>query len=322
MKLFLKKILIFVFPICLFVVGMDFYLESMSSSWQEKLEGLRKEANEIEVLILGNSHAGCGVNPDAFTNYYVYNIAKAGQSIYFDKELTLQNLDTLKRLKYVLISLDYHSLYFSSQRGKRNIWSYYGNNIKHPSTSYYKADISPFLLGYNPKVSFSLIRKDLLAKWKFGKQPYFLDIDTRRAISTTKLVNGFFHLPSIELDVFDENNYITRINGHHKLIKNSTEEELVLTELNELINTLHRKEITPIFFSAPTFKDYNMLLDPDIINRNNVITKKLCKKYNMEYWDYAINNDFLKNEFYNPDHLNKKGAARFSKILDSRLLKK
>ena len=45
----------------------------------------------------------------------------------------------------------------------------------------------------------------------------------------------------------------------------------------------------------------------------------LCKKHDIEFWDYSINNDFIKNEFFNPDHLNKKGAERFSKILDSRL---
>jgi hypothetical protein len=94
---------------------------------------------------------------------------------------------------------------------------------------------------------------------------------------------------------------------------------LVLNELDELITKLHSKGITAIFFSTPTFKDYNKILEPDIITHNNLITKKLCKKYNMEFMDYSINNDFIKNEFFNPDHLNKKGAARFSSILDSRL---
>ena len=42
----------------------------------------------------------------------------------------------------------------------------------------------------------------------------------------------------------------------------------------------------------------------------------------MEFWDYAIQHDFTKSEFYNPDHLNKEGAKRFAKILNSRLLKK
>ena len=126
---------------------MDFYLTNMNSLYKKKAEGLKKEAHEVEILILGNSQAARGVNPNYFTDY-AFNIANAGQSIYFDKELTLQNIEALEKLKYVFISLDYNSLYFSSQRGERNIWSYYGNGIKHPSEDYNKADISPFLFGY------------------------------------------------------------------------------------------------------------------------------------------------------------------------------
>ena len=319
MKLFFKKILVFVFPLFLLVVGMDFYLRNMNSLYKEKARGLTAHAHEIEILILGNSHAARGVDPNCFTDY-AFNIANAGQSIYFDKELTLKNLEALKKLKYVFISLDYHSPYFSSQRGERNIWSYYGNGIKHYSTSYYKADISPFLFGYYPIVSFSFLRKDLLAKWKFRNHAQYLDFITEvGVIKTDVLAKGFVAFSGTQTSAFKNNYYIDRMNGHDNLINNSTEEEIVLNELDELITKLHSKGITTIFFSTPTFKDYNLILDPDIITHNNLITEKLCNKYNMEFWDYAMDHNFIKDEFFNADHLNKKGAKRFSKMLDSRL---
>ena len=319
MKLFFKKILIFVFPLFLLVLGMDFYLRNMNSLYKEKLNGLLENADEIEILILGNSHAARGVDPNYFTDY-AFNIAHAGQSIYFDKELTLQNLEVLKKLKYVFISLDYHSLYFSSQRGERNIWSYYGNGIKHTSEDYTKADISPFLFGYSPRVSFSFLRKDLLAKWKFRNHDRYLDFNTELGVNKTDvLAKGFVALTGIHTSDFKNNYYLERMTGHDNLINNSTEEEIVLNELDELITKLHSKGITSIFFSTPTFEDYNIILDSDIITHNNLITEKLCKKYNMEFMDYSINHDFIKDEFFNPDHLNKKGAEKFSRILDSRL---
>ncbi len=319
MKLFFKKILVFVFPLFLLVVGMGFYLRNMNSLYKEKLSGIIEHANEIEILILGNSHASYGVNPNYFTDY-AFNIAHPGQSIYFDKELTLQNLESLKRLKYVFISLDYHSLYFSSQRGERNIWSYYGHGIKHPSEDYNKADISPFLLGYYPRVSFSFLRKDLLAKWKFRNHAQYLDFNTEvGVIKTDVLVKGFVSFSGTNTSDFKNNYYQERMNGHDYLINNSTEEEMVLNELDELITKLHSKGITAIFFSTPTFKDYNKILEPDIITHNNLVIEELCKIYNMEFWDYSVKNDFIKEEFFNPDHLNKKGAERFSKMLNSRL---
>jgi hypothetical protein len=319
MKIFVKNILIFVLPLFLLVIGMDYYLRNMNTLYKEKKNGLITHAHEVDILILGNSHAARGVDPDYFTDYAL-NIAHAGQSIYFDKELTLQNLKILKKLKYVFISLDYHSLYFSSQKGDRNIWSYYGNGIKHPSKKYNKADISPFLFGYYPRVSFSFLRKDLLAKWKFRNHTQYLDFNTEiGVIKTDVLDKGFVAFSGTNTTTFKNNYYLDRMNGHDNIINNSTEEEMVLNELDEFITKLHSKGITSIFFSTPTFKDYNIILDPDVITHNNLITEKLCKKYNMEFWDYAINHDFTKDEFFNPNHLNKKGAARFSKILDLRL---
>ena len=95
----------------------------------------------------------------------------------------------------------------------------------------------------------------------------------------------------------------------------------MLNELNQLITALQKKGVTPIFFSTPTFKDYNTNLDTGIINNNRVDAEILCKKYNMEFWDYARDNNFSQNDFFNPDHSNKKGARKFTKILNERLLK-
>ena len=319
MKLFLKKILFFVLPLFAFVLIMDFYLVNMNSLYKEKANGLAEHANEIEILILGNSHATYGVDPSSFS-IFAFNIANVGQSIYFDKELTLQNLKKLTNLKYVLISLDYHSLYFSRQRGERNIWSYYGNGIKYPSDNYKKADISPFLFGYDPRVSFSLVKKNILNKWEFRDEDYFIDYDVELGVSRTDTtVKGYISFSGTEQDVFNNEYYINRINGFDNLINSSTEKELVLNELGELISTLQSKGVKPIFFSTPTFREYNIFLDSSIINNNLIDSENLCKKYNIEFLDYSINHDFIKDEFFNPDHLNKKGAARFSRILDSRL---
>ena len=320
MKLFFKKILLFIFPLVIIVIMMDLYLANMNSLYKEKANGLLEHANEIEILILGNSHATYGVDPSSFSDF-AFNIANVGQSIYFDKELTLQNLKKLKNLKYVLISLDYHSLYFSSQKGERNIWSYYGNGIKHPSKDYNKADISPFLFGYDPRVSFSLLKKGILNKWKFRDHDFFIDYDVELGVLLTDTIEkGYVSFSGTDSTFFNTNYYTNKINGFDNLVNSSpSEKKLVLNELDQLISTLQNNGVKPILFSTPTFKEYNTFLDSSIINNNQIDSKNLCKKYNIEFWDYAYYHNFNIDEFFNPDHLNKKGAARFSKMLDSRL---
>ena len=63
MKLFIKKILLFILPIIIFVISIDSYLRNINSLYQEKNITLKKNADKIEVLILGNSHANYGINP-------------------------------------------------------------------------------------------------------------------------------------------------------------------------------------------------------------------------------------------------------------------
>ena len=73
MKLFFKKILLFIFPLVIIVIIMDLYLANMNSLYKEKANGLLEHANEIEILILGNSHATYGVAPSGFSTF-TFNI--------------------------------------------------------------------------------------------------------------------------------------------------------------------------------------------------------------------------------------------------------
>ena len=55
-------------------------------------------------------------------------------------------------------------------------------------------------------------------------------------------------------------------------------------------------------FATPIFSGYTRLLDTNIIQRNKMLAEDLCKEYNMEFWDYSIENDFDINMYdYNGD---------------------
>ena len=315
MKLFFKKILLFISPLVIIVIMMDLYLANMNSLYKEKLNGLLEHANEIEILILGNSHATYAVDPSSFSDF-TFNIANVGQSIYFDKELTLQNLKKLKNLKYVLISLDYHSLYFSNQIGERNIWSYYGNGIKHTSENYKKADISPFLFGYSPKVSLSLLKKMLFKKWKYKDHDYYINYDVENGVSITDTMkNGFLSRNGTNYQKFNDSSYLKRINHFNDIIRDSNEEGDVMKELELLILELKKKGVVPVLISHPTFPDYNKWLDIKNLDNNKMKIDMLCKKFDVQYFDFS---NCIKDMsyFFDPDHLNKEGAQEYSDTLN------
>ena len=318
MRKFIWKVVQFILLPLIIIFTFDIILRSQNSLYKEKYVGAMACNDSIEVLILGNSHANYGVDPGAF-DMYAYNLANVQQSIYFDKRITLSLLPYCKNVKYVLISIDYHSLYFSSQQ-MRNIWSYYGNGIKYKDSNFLLADISPFLFGYTPKVSVSILKKKVLNRLIYGKN--ILDFDVENGVNLKdSLVKGFISYENFDSKSFTEEMYQSRANSLKPKNPKFGEKKEVYEDLVDFIENLLELDITPIFFTTPTYKEYNKYLDTIIIYDNLKDIEILCKNGGLTYWDFMESSEFEKDNFYNGDHLNKSGAYKFAKILNDSLLK-
>ncbi|MCF7832790.1 MAG: hypothetical protein K9N05_04350 [Candidatus Marinimicrobia bacterium] len=317
MKKFIKRIIIFLFFPFLLTNIFDYWLRSQNTIYKEKYNSLIAAKDSIQVIILGNSHANYGVDPTQFKELYTYNLANVSQSIYFDKRLTINAIDNgVSNLKFVFISIDYHSLFTSSQ-GYRNKWSYYGNGIKYKNEKYLLSNISPFLWGYTPRVTFSLMKKNILHRIKKKSKLLYIDIEDGVINKADTLKKGFVALTGTNYSIFNEELYQNRLKGFKE--PNNSERDSVLKDLGDFIIYLKNREITPILFTTPTYVEYNKYLDTMQLCRNNLDVEYLCKKYNIESWDYMSDNRFTILDFYNQDHLNEQGSQKFSIILSNRL---
>lgn len=317
MHRFLKKLsLILILPI-LSIVVFDIWLRNINTSYTEKYDGLMAQKDSVQVLFLGNSHANYSIDPTAFPNYYAYNLANLNQRIYFDKRLTLKAIDEgVQNLKYVFISLDYHSLY-SSNQGQREIWSYYGNGIKNEDTNYFLANLSPLFWGYTPKVSFALLKKKIKNKVKY-RGLKTIDFDVEDGVNVTDTVKqgyiGRMGQNKYALTPQQFKNRVNYFNEPEESIRNE-----VILDLTDFIKKLKEKNIEPILFSSPTYTAYNEYLDTNILQQNAADIAEICTTYNVSYWDYMNSNKFDLDDFYDSDHLNKKGAIKFTQMLSNRL---
>jgi hypothetical protein len=313
-KKFIYHVLLFLLLPTIIILFSDTFLRNQNSLYKEKYEGALRCKDSIEIIILGNSHANYGVDPNAF-DLFAYNLANAAQSIYFDKRITISLLPYFKKLKYVFISVDYHSLYFSSQGSHEDIWSYYGNGIKYKKSNYFLANISPTLFGYTPRVSWSLFKKKIVNNLKYGTD--IIDFDVENGINLKgSIAKGFISFEGNNNSGFTIEKYKHKAYGFNELIEASNEKDEILADLKDFLEVLIRNNITPILFTSPTYQEYNKYLDKSVINNNIKEIKKICEKYNIEYLDFMNSNTFEKNDFYNADHLNKKGAKKLSKILN------
>lgn len=315
MKKLLFNLIIFSIPLIITVISLDLYLKKKNTLYKEKLKAIELNKDNVEILILGNSHAAFAVDPQYF-DYNAYNLASVSQSIYFDRRLTEKYLNKLNQLKFVFISIDYHSLNFSSQ-GIRDYWSYYAHGIKYKNKSYFKEEISPFLFSYKTKVTISLLRDDL-KNMIFNKQPVIFMLK-KGVCSTDSIYNGYIGFTGTDEIMFNKNTFKRKATSFNNGFKNTSERKFVINDLRTFIENLKEQNVTPILFSSPTYSDYNTFLSKKNIKKNEIVINEICSDYNIEYWNYSNNPSFEKEYFYNQDHMNKNGAEKFSIILNKRI---
>ena len=156
-----------------------------------------------------------------------------------------------------------------------------------------------------------------MIKKKYNNKLYAIDLE--EGVDIDKPISkGWFRFKNTNLEVMKIANYNDRANGFSKLIHTSTEKNEILTDLENFIILLKKKNITPILFTSPCYEEYNKFLDAKILVRNNLDVDFLTNKYKIEFWNY-LELPLQQSDFYNCDHLNSYGAKKFAQILNSRI---
>jgi len=296
MKKFLLTILYFIIPLMVLFVVVEFKLRTINSEYEKKQKGLLEKSSEIEILILGNSRSDNGLNP-AFFSKPAYNLAYGSQTILYDKQLVLKYLPILKKLKYVVLSLDYHSL-SSGYLQERDFFYYHYFDINVKNKDFIKEKLSYFFYVYTPKVSIKLLQENKHVKMVNGWSGYDSSISSRLTERYGKERAQSFDLA---------------INQSRK-----TKEYIeVQKEYEDLIRFLNENNITPIIITAPCNKPFTKFLDEKNIQYNIEFIQKMKRKYNLVYLNSLNDSAFNVSDFYNNDHLNKKGAEKYTKKIDS-----
>ena len=87
---------------------IEVFYRFVPNNYTQKASEVKKNYDS-EVLVLGNSHAFYGINPDDFS-MKTYNFSNISQSLYFDELLLKKHLENFPNLKYVVLTVDYFSL--------------------------------------------------------------------------------------------------------------------------------------------------------------------------------------------------------------------
>ena len=280
----------------------------MDTSYTIKKEQMVSDGKNVELLILGNSHTARLDPREVSLN--TFNLAQVNQSLYFDKRITLKYIDRLKELKYVLISVDFHSLYFSDE-GIRNVWSYYGYGINYKNSLSFPEKMS-YLAGYKTKYLLEFMRRSFTGKYKVIRG---LEVEKEADLSQP-IVKGFVPYTN----TFDTSGKLARERASffNNIVHTSVEHKEILADLEDFIANLKARNIVPILITIPCYAPFRELLDKKVQQQNRTEILALCGKYKIPYMDYFAM-PLSPDCYLDCDHVNGKGSSIVSDSLNGDL---
>jgi hypothetical protein len=293
---------LFCIPVFLLIIGTELYIRNRPTDFGAKQIQLLNEADSIEVLITGSSHAMNGLIPSQFT-LFTFNLAFGSQTLYFDRRITENYLSRLTKLKYVLISFEYTSLYTEHEKNRDFFYSHY-YHINYRDRTFYKENLLQSFFVYDLRQTFNLLIDDLsLLKPDQVEDPWVASSDF-----------------NYEQAVLSEEKSRKRSDVYQRIINEWQGGDTILNDLEAFIVSLQSKNITPILINFPCSPTLKTFHDEKILKENKRIADYLTKKYSILYLDYW-NDDFTYKDYFNPDHLNVHGAEKLTRKVDEVIMR-
>ncbi len=299
MKKFIIRLIYFFFPLLIIGTFMEVSLRKITNDYSYKKNYLDKNAEKVQVLILGSSHTYYGINP-AYIHYNSFNAAHVSQTLNIDWEILKKYNSKWNALKYIIIPIDYTSLFESLDLGvekwrMRNYSVYSDISITNDFSDNFAA------LG-NPKIN-------LVRLYNFYTNRNYSEI--------TCSTSGFgtaYNYKDREKDLDSS----SKIAAERHLATNDNCLQENITILDSIISFAKQKDIKLIYITCPAYDAYTNLLNSNqlthVINCMNNLSRA---NSNIFYHNFLKDSLFSTNDFFDADHLNDSGAKKFTKRIDS-----
>lgn len=300
MRRFLVKLAIFLTPLLLMLFLIEYRLRRIPNYDIVKRNYLERSINDVEVFVLGSSHAYCAINPRLLGSH-AFSIAYYNQDTYYDTRIMLKYLPRAGKAKLVIVPISY----FTFER----MLEY---NVADWRISYYYRfwDIP-----YETR-KFRFEDYSLIALYGFEQTRVFLlkgfeeKVDETGGYAALQKQNTRAILnPRPTLDL--QHRYMQT-----KFIPRNVQ------YLSEMFDALKARDIKAVIVTTPCFHTYYENMKPETYQRMQDEIQALCQKYQLEYYNYLKDPRFPMDDFYDSDHLNARGAEKFSQILRDEVVSK
>ena len=300
MKIFIKKFILIFSPIIIFFFITESLLRNIPNDYSYKNEYFEKNAENIETLFLGNSHAYYGINPEYFTGNS-FNASHISQTIDLDLELIKKYSSRFEELKYLVVPIDYPTLFTRASTGQekwrmKNYNIYYGLNLSSSLGEYFEVLSFDLQSNFRRMIHYYYWNRDNLTCSEFGYGN--VEVEPKDLIETGK--------SAAERHTKEDKSYFTES----------------VDIINEMISYAEKNDINMLFYTSPAYETYWNNLDSAQLYETINTIEEICNNHqNTRYINLLSSSSFVATDFWDADHLNKNGAKKLTKIINDNIQK-
>jgi hypothetical protein len=302
--LILKGVLILV-PFFSLVGLVELRLRHVPNEYSSNKARLEAKAGEIEILVTGTSHAQNGVAPQ-FLALPAFNLAYGSQSLHYDTQLVSKYVDSIPNLKLVIFGLSYHSLEYrlvnSVERWRSGFYNIVYAIPGEDSEEGFKLTNYSYIALYTPKEAVRLASEGVLGA---------AALEAKRIQTPTVVTQG---------EVSEAFGKI-RVDSHERQMR---QVDLLpnVAALERTCAMLKQRNVSVVFITVPTQHTYYDHINLKSYQRMQDTIKQITEKCGVPYFNYLRDERFTTEDFINSDHLNSRGAEKFSRILNEDVVKR
>ena len=299
LKYIKKVIFLVILPVLFWFISTEILLRNIPNDYKIKAEALNTNGNNFQFISLGSSNAFYGIIPKRFDLKGI-NLANVSQSANYDLFLLKKSVEKCDSLKFVIFPLTFPTFFYDIANIKE-FWRVTNYNI------YFDGDFKK----YDPKYNFITYNTNLKSPFKRIFKYYIQGVSER---TCDDLGFGMREDPS---DNSDMDIYGPLYGSWHEEMYDSLEFEENIKGFKEIVSICKKKNIKLIIPYIPACKSYSSNLDTAYLNPSRRIVEKIAESNNHVYYFDMINDSrFKREDFYDPNHLGKLGAKKFSDILN------
>jgi len=278
-------------PLLVVAISMEFLIRNIPNDYKYKKEFLDANSDDIEVLFFGSSHTYYGVNPK-YISGKAFNASHISQSIDYDYEILKKYKEKLKMLKYIVVPIDYFTLFSRVSTGGeawrvKNYGIYYGIKKGYNINEYSE------ILTIKPSLNMQRI--------------YSYYLNKKSPLTSSVLGYGINYKKQMDLEKTGK----IAAKRHTKSDKKYFEKNKII--LQKMIDIVKRKKVKVILYTSPAYRTYVSNTDTNQLKMTlQAIDIAVESNSNCEYYNFFEDSTFKASDFRDADHLNKFGAKKLS----------